>query len=65
MRGAYGVRVFFYEGLRPDEPGLRRLMNGKAHVLIEPEDGWYKLDIPRTQEQSFDSGLGNGASCLS
>jgi hypothetical protein len=45
MRSAYGVRVFFYEALLPDGPGLRALMNGEAHVQLKPEGGWYDLDI--------------------
>lgn len=45
MRGAYGVRVFFYEAMLPDSPDLRALMAGKTQVLLEPEGSWYKLDI--------------------
>lgn len=45
MRGAYGVRVFFYEAMLPDSPDLRVLMAGKTQVLLEPEGSWYKLDI--------------------
>lgn len=45
MRGAFGVRVFFYEAMVPDGPELRALMAGKDHVLLEPEGSWYKLDI--------------------
>ncbi|MCP3447423.1 hypothetical protein [Bradyrhizobium sp. CCGUVB14] len=45
MRGAHGVRVFFYEALLPDEPQLRATMNGEAHVRIHPNNGWYDLDI--------------------
>ena len=45
MRGTYGVRVFFYEALLPDRPDLRAVMAGEAHTQLEPDGGWYKLDI--------------------
>jgi hypothetical protein len=45
MRGAYGVRVFFYEALLADGQELRSLMAGKPHVYLAPKDGWYQLDI--------------------
>ena len=45
MRGAYGVRVFFYQTLLQDDPELRKLMNGQSHAKITPEDGWFDLDI--------------------
>ena len=45
MRDTYGVRVFFYEALLPDRPGLRAVMEGEAHAQLEPDGGWYKLDI--------------------
>ena len=45
MRGAYGVRVFFYETLFSDSPQLRTLMGGESHMRLEPDDGWYTLDI--------------------
>ena len=45
MRGAYGVRVFFYEALLPDCPDLRAVMEGEAHVRLKPRDGWYELAI--------------------
>lgn len=47
MRGARGVRVFFYEALVAEIPELRELMNGQAHVIIKPKEGiaWYELDI--------------------
>jgi hypothetical protein len=45
MRGAYGVRVFFYQTYLPEEPELRALMQGKPHVDLKPEGGWYELDI--------------------
>lgn len=45
MRGAYGVRVFFYEILLQDGPQLRALMQGKNHIAIAPQNGWYEIDI--------------------
>ena len=45
MRGAFGVRVFFYEAKLPDAPALRALMNGTGHVALEPEGGWYVVDL--------------------
>ena len=45
MRGAYGVRVFFYEALLPDGPELRVLMSGESHVTLRAKEGWYTLDI--------------------
>jgi hypothetical protein len=43
MRGAYGVRVFFYEALVPDTAELRGLMNGEDFAHIEPQGGWFEL----------------------
>ncbi len=45
MRGAYGVRIFFYETLLPDCPDLRALMAGEGHARLNPGGGWYDLDI--------------------
>ena len=45
MRGAYGVRVFFYEALFTDCPDLRVVMAGQAHTRLKPDGGWYELDI--------------------
>lgn len=45
MRGAHGVRAFFYEKLFDDCAELRALMGGQSHVFLEPKDGWYQLDI--------------------
>ena len=45
MRGTYGVRLFFYQALLPDQPGLRIHMQGKKHAKLTPEKGWYDLDI--------------------
>ena len=45
MRGAYGVRVFYYETLMPDEPDLRALMAGDAHVELGTDNDWYRIII--------------------
>jgi hypothetical protein len=52
MRGAHGVRVFFYEALLPDSQILRSLMAGQSHAFLAPPGGWYRLDI-----REFSSGL--------
>lgn len=45
MRGAVGMRVFFYQARIPSTPELRALMQGKAHWGTSPAGGWYELDI--------------------
>ena len=45
LRGARGVRTFFYQAQLADTPELRQLMNGKHHVDIKPALGWYEIDI--------------------
>ncbi len=45
LRGARGVRTFFYQAQLPDDPGLRQLMKGTQHVDIKPDPGWYEIDI--------------------
>lgn len=45
MRGARGVRTFFYQAQLPDGPELRQLMNGMQHVDLRPDPGWYEIDI--------------------
>lgn len=52
MRGAHGVRGFFYEALLPDSQDLRSLMADQSHVLLAPNGGWYRLDI-----REFNGGL--------
>jgi hypothetical protein len=44
MRGAWGVRVFFYEKLMPDTLELRAVMNGQVHVLLKPHS-WVEVEI--------------------
>lgn len=44
-RGAWGVRVFYYQTLFPDLPEIRKLMNGRAHESIGGQDSWFELDI--------------------
>lgn len=48
MRGARGVRSFFYQASLPDSPELRQLMNGQRHADLKSDLGWYEIDI---QEQ--------------
>ncbi|MBO1112203.1 hypothetical protein [Bordetella petrii] len=45
LRGARGVRTFFYQARLPDAPELRQLMNGDEHIEIESDLNWYKLDL--------------------
>ena len=45
MRGTYGIRVFYYETLMPDEPEMRTLMDGEAHVKLGTDQDWYKIII--------------------
>ena len=45
MRNAYAARVFFYEALVSENPELRKIMNGKNRVVLEPDGGWYQLKI--------------------
>ncbi|MGZ4995197.1 MAG: hypothetical protein ACXV79_13660 [Methylobacter sp.] len=47
LRGARGVRVFYYSAQLPDVPEVRAIMEGKSHVAHKPAEGiaWYKLDI--------------------
>lgn len=47
LRGARGVRVFFYEAQLKDSPQLREIMDGKPHVVLKPTEGvkWYELDL--------------------
>lgn len=52
MRGAWGVRVFYYQSLFPDVPELRRIMNGKKHEAAGGQDSWFELDI-----REHDNGL--------
>ncbi len=54
MRGARGVRVFYYSAQLQDIPEIRSIMQGKSHILLKPTDGttWYELDI-REHKQGF------------
>jgi hypothetical protein len=45
MRGAIGVRAFFYEILLPESADLRALMKGETHVELKGANDWYVLDI--------------------
>ncbi|MBY3201325.1 hypothetical protein [Rhizobium laguerreae] len=52
MRGAWGVRLFYYQSLFPDAPAIRDIMNGMNHVSIGGGDTWFELDV-----QEHDGGL--------
>ena len=45
MRGAYAIRVFFFEALLPDGPELRAVMAGDTHVRLGIDSDWYVLDV--------------------
>jgi len=47
LRGARGVRVFYYSAQLPDVPEVRAIMGGESHVVRKPAEGvaWYELDI--------------------
>ncbi len=47
LRGARGVRVFYYSVQLPDVPEIRAIMGGESHVVRKPVEGvvWYELDI--------------------
>lgn len=47
LRGARGVRVFYYSAQLLDLPEIRSIMGGESHVVRMPTDGvaWYELDI--------------------
>lgn len=47
LRGARGVRVFYYSAQLPDVQEVRAIMDGKSHVVLKPAEGvaWYELDI--------------------
>ncbi len=47
LRGARGVRVFYYSAQLADDSELRAVMAGKSHVILKPveEVAWYELDI--------------------
>ena len=49
IRGAYGVRIFFYEALLPDGADLRAVMAGETHARLKPNGGWYEFDIREHQ----------------
>lgn len=47
LRGARGVRVFFYQARVAGHPELHQLMGGESHVTRKPTEGspWYMLDL--------------------
>jgi len=47
LRGARGVRVFYYSAQLSDVPEIRTIMGGESHVVRKPAEGvvWYELDI--------------------
>lgn len=51
MRGARGVRSFFYQASLPDSPELRLLMRGQSHVNLKSDLGWYEIDIQEHEDR--------------
>lgn len=47
LRGARGVRAFYYSAQLADVPEVRAIMGGERHVSLKPVEGvaWYELDI--------------------
>jgi len=47
LRGARGVRTFYYSAQLADVPEIRAIMEGESHVVHKPAEGivWYELDI--------------------
>lgn len=47
LRGARGVRVFFYQAQLEDSIQLQQVMDGQPHVVLKPDEGtqWYELDL--------------------
>lgn len=47
LRGARGVRVFYYEAQLEDISEIRSLMGGNEHINLKPSEGaeWYDLNI--------------------
>lgn len=45
MRGARGVRAFFYEAAIAECPELRDLMGKESQLIRKSNDGWCSLDI--------------------
>lgn len=45
LRGAVGVRCFYYAAIFPDTPELRAVMDGGVDGLIKPAGDWCELDI--------------------
>ena len=45
MRGAAGMRAFYYEALLEDVPEIRAIMKGESHYQEKPDAGWYELDL--------------------
>lgn len=49
MRGATGVRSFFYEAKVSNHAELRSLMNGEPHVNVGSDTNWFELSIQEYQ----------------
>jgi hypothetical protein len=51
LRGARGVRVFYYQAHLEDVPEIRALMKGGSHVVHKPTEGvaWFELDLREHQ----------------
>ena len=47
LRGARGVRAFYYSAQLADVREVRAIMEGKSHVVCKPAEGvaWYELDV--------------------
>jgi len=47
LRGARGVRVFYYSAQLANIPEIHAIMGGESHIVRKPAEGitWYELDI--------------------
>lgn len=52
MRGARGVRAFFYEAVIEESPELRKLMGKENHLELKSDDKWCSFDV-----REHDTGL--------
>ena len=49
MRGAVGVRSFYYSALMPETPELLALMAGQDHIDLKSEANWFDGDIRKDE----------------
>lgn len=45
LRGARGVRQFYYQSLLQDSPQLRALMHGEKSITFGEQEDWFEVDL--------------------